>query len=324
MGRVRVLVADDLGDNEAMEELRRSFEDRAEISYRRNMSREKLLSEIPFYEVLVVRSRTEVDRELIDRARSLKLVITATHGSDHIDHHYLSRKGIDFRCVAEQANAVSELVIGLMVCVARKIPLADKLSKGGDWRKDELIGIEIRGKVIGIIGFGKIGQLVAEKASALGMRVLIYEPNMTPEKEERARRLGGVFVQIEQLLKLSDFITLHVPKTKETSKMIGREQFEMMKSGAFLINAARGDIVDEEALLEYLEKGKLGGVAIDVYSVQPPFGKAQLRRLISDDRVVATQHIGGQTREARRGTIKAVMDLLEEFLRSKEVSLQRP
>ncbi|MBO3804261.1 MAG: 3-phosphoglycerate dehydrogenase [Candidatus Brockarchaeota archaeon] len=320
MEKTRILIADDLGDDEAMDELRRGLEGRAVIAYRRDMGREELLSEIPSYDVLVVRSRTEVDKELIDRAKSLKLVVTATHGSDHVDHRYLDRKGIGFRRVAEQSNAVAELVIGLIVCLARKIPLADKLSKNGAWKKDELIGIEIQGKAIGVVGFGKIGQLVAEKASALGMRVLIHETNLTREKEEKAKALGGEFVPLDRLLKLSDFVTLHLPKTEETSKMIGREQFDMMKDGAFLVNAARGDIVDEEALLENLEKGKLGGAALDVYSVQPPFDKERLRRVVSDGRVVATQHIGGQTREARRGTIKALRKLLEEFLSSKDPS----
>ncbi|MGQ9513940.1 MAG: NAD(P)-dependent oxidoreductase [Thermoproteota archaeon] len=315
--KVKILIADDLGDINAVEHIKEKLGEKAEIHYRHEMSREELMQEIPIYDVLVVRSRTIVDKELIDKARSLKLVITATHGYDHINHQYLSSKEISFRNVAEQTNAVAELVIGLIICIARKISFADKLSKNLMWRKDELIGIEIKGKVIGIVGFGKIGQLVAEKASALGMRVLIYETRLNQEKEMKAKMIGGEFVQLDQLLARSDFITLHVPKTKETNKMIGKEQFELMKDGVFLINASRGDIVDEEALLYSLEKKKLSGVAMDVYSVQPPFTNEQLRRIISDDRVVATQHIGGQTREARRDTINAISKILEDFLNSK-------
>ncbi|TLN09757.1 phosphoglycerate dehydrogenase, partial [bacterium] len=128
--------------------------------------------------------------------------------------------------------------------------------------------------------------------------------------------IGAEMVPFYDLLRMSDFITIHVPKTKTTSKMISKKEFALMKDVALLINAARGDVVDEEALLENLERGKLGGAAIDVYSVQPPFSKDQLRKIIADDKVVATPHIGGQTKEARRSTIDAISKILEEFVKS--------
>jgi len=314
MGGLRVLVADNLGDPRGVEGMIARIKSSAEIVYRPEMSRDELLHEIERCDVLVVRSRTVVDKGLIDRARNLKLVITATHGFDHIDIEYMKNKGIDFRNLSEQTNAVAEFVVALLLCMARKIALADRLSKGSLWRKDELVGIELFGKTLGVIGYGRIGQSVAEKASALGMRIVIYETEITPEKGKKAKTIGAEMLPLVDLLGRSDFITIHVPKTKTTSRMIGRKEFASMKDGAFLVNAARGDVVDEEAMLEYLEKGKLGGIAIDVYSVQPPFSQAQLRKIIADDRVVATPHIGGQTKEARRSTIDAISNMLEEFL----------
>lgn len=313
----RILVADNLGDARAVEEMIDKLKSLADLIYCPGMSRDDLLSEIQRCDVLIVRSKTTVDKDLIDRARALKLVITATHGLDHIDIEHLKDKGIEFRSMSEQTNAVAEFVVAFLLCMARKITLVDRLSKNGSWRKDELVGSEILGKTLGVIGFGRIGQSVAMKASALGMKVVIYETNTTHEKEERAKRIGAQIVPLIELLRKSDFITLHVPKTKTTSKMIGRKEFASMKDGVFLVNAARGDIVDEEALLEYLKKGKFGGVAIDVYSVQPPFDQALLRKIIADDSVVSTQHIGGQTKEARRATIEAISNLLEEFLTKK-------
>lgn len=312
--RIRILVADNLGDAGAVEAMIARLRPWADVIYRPEMSRGDLLSQIQRCEVLIVRSRTTVDKDLVDRARALKLVITATHGIDHIDIDHLKDKGIEFRSMSEQTNAVAEFVLALILCMARKITLADRLSKTGSWRKDELVGVEIFGKTIGVVGFGRIGQSVATKASALGMKVFIHETDMTPEKEERARGIGAQIVPLGELLRGSDVVTLHVPKTKKTSKMIGRKEFASMRDGVLIVNAARGDIVDEEALLEYLEKGKFGGVAIDVYSVQPPFNRAFLKKVIADDRVVSTQHMGGQTREARRTTIEAISNMLEEFL----------
>lgn len=316
MRRRRILVVDNLGDPGGVEDMIARIKSSAEIAYRPGISRNDLLHEIENYDVLVVRSRTTVDRGLIDRARDLKLVITATHGLDHIDIEYLRAKGIDYKNLSEQTNAVAEFVMALLLCMARKITLADRLSKNGSWRKDEMVGIEVSGKILGVVGFGRIGQSVAEKASALGMRVVTYEADINPEKGERARTIGAEMVPFYDLLRMSDFITIHVPKTKTTSKMISKKEFALMKDGALLINAARGDVVDEEALLENLERGKLGGAAIDVYSVQPPFSKDQLRKIIADDKVVATPHIGGQTKEARRSTIDAISKILEEFVKS--------
>jgi len=317
MARQRILVVDNLVDRGGVEDMIARIKPSAEIVYRPEMSRDELLREIENFDVLVVRSRTTVDKGLIDRARKLKLVITATHGFDHIDIEYLKNKGIDFKNLSEQTNAVAEFVVALLLCMARKITLADRLSRNGLWRKDDLVGIEVSGKTLGVVGFGRIGQSVAEKASGLGMRVIIYEDDITPVKGKRAEAMGAEMVPFGDLLRRSDFITIHVPKTKTTSKMIGRSEFASMNDGVFLVNAARGDIVDEEALLEYLEKGKLGGAAIDVYSVQPPFSQVLLRRIIADDRIVATPHIGGQTKEARRSTIDAISKMLEEFLQNR-------
>ncbi|MEM2488205.1 MAG: NAD(P)-dependent oxidoreductase, partial [Thermoproteota archaeon] len=208
-------------------------------------------------EILIVRSSTRVDRTLLSRLPKLRLVITATHGEDHIDKQALAERGIPYRNAPVQSYDVAQGVMAYIFAFATNMINADRLMKRGEWKKKELVGFRIEGKVLGIIGYGRIGREVARQALANGMKVIVYEKDPKARKENS---LPVVFVdKLEELLSKSDIVTIHVPLTDETRGMIGERELNMMKNGAYLINTARGGIVDEEALLKALEKGKLAG-----------------------------------------------------------------
>jgi D-3-phosphoglycerate dehydrogenase len=287
---MKVLVADPIAD-EAIELMRKEG---LEVDVRTDISHEELLNIIENYDALIVRSRTKVTKEVIDRAKNLKIIGRAGVGVDNIDVDYATEKGIVV-VNAPGGNTVSaaEHTLALMFAVARKIPQADKSVKEGKWERKKFMGVELRGKTIGIIGLGRIGYEVAKRVRALEMKILAYDPYIS---EDRARSVGAKLVSLEELLRQSDFITIHVPKTKETEKMISYKEFEMMKDGVYIINAARGGIVDEKALYEALKSGKVAGAALDVYEKEPPDKDNPLLKL---ENVVTTPHIGASTKEAQ-------------------------
>ena len=309
---MKVLITDDLGDIESLERVIEELRGKAEITYRPGIGRKELLREVSKYEVLIVRSRVKVDREVMEAGERLRVIITTTHGLDHIDLEEAKRRGIEVINIARQANSVAELVIGLIFCLARGICIGDREIKRGRWVKYELIGMEVEGKTLGVIGFGRIGSKVAEKGRVLGMRVLAYDVRISEDRKRVAESLGIELVDLETLLRESDFITIHVPKTRETEKLLSTREFELMKRGVFLINASRGEVVDEAEMLRAIEEGKLGGIAVDVYS-KDPFTDPVLRKLIGNSRVLATPHIGGQTKEARVKTIEALGEILKRI-----------
>jgi len=221
----------------------------------------------------------------------------AGRGLDNIDIDTVEKKGIMVFNVPEAgANAAAELTMGLMISLARSIPRADRSVKEGKWIKKELMGWELRDKTLGIVGFGNVGERVAKVAKALGMKILVTR--RTPPTPELLRELEAEFVPLEELLQRSDVVTIHVPLTPQTKHMIGEREIQLMKKGAFLINAARGEIVDEKALLDALKSGKLGGAALDVYEIEPPKDLSMIRL----PNVVCTPHIGAQTERTYRMT----------------------
>jgi len=263
-------------------------------------------------EILIVRSNTRVDRELLSRLPKLRLVITATHGEDHIDKQALAERGIPYRNAPVQSYDVAQGVMAYIFAFATNMVNADRTMKKGEWRKKELVGFRIEGKVLGIIGYGRIGREVARQALVNGMKVIVYEKD---PKARRENSLPVVFVdRLEDLLSKSDIITIHVPLTDETKGMIGERELNMVKDGAYLINTARGGIVDEEALLKALEKGKLAGVALDVFQYQPPLANNSSRKLVQHEKVVASPHSIAQTKEALRQKGEAVLKIIREYL----------
>ncbi len=262
---------------------------------------EKELSKIiPEYNAVIIRSATQISKAIINSAENLKVIGRAGSGLDNIDTEYASKKGIKvLNTPGTNAPAVAELAIGFLFSLARSIPLADHSMKAGKWSKKEFVGIELNGKTLGLIGCGTIGKLVAQKASALGMEVLIYN-----RSEVELSGIDATQVDLKKLYLKSDFISLHLPLSSETTGFIGSDQFKLMKDNVRIVNTARGGIIDEESLLEALESGKVSAAAIDVYQDEPNFNKA----LASHLNVVATPHIGASSSESQERVGVLIVD----------------
>lgn len=249
---------------------------------------ENLLEAVKDAEVIVVRSATNVTKEVIDNASNLKAIIRAGVGLDNIDLEYCKEKGIKvMNTPGASTNAVVELTIGMIICLLRGIYRGHEGIKKGKWMKKELVGKEIGGKTLGIIGFGRIGSLIGEKAHWLGMKVIAFDPH--PRESGFAK-----FVSLEELYGKADVISLHTVLVPQTEKMINKESIEKMKAGVYLVNIARGPLIDEEALYEGLKKGKIAGAALDVYCKEPYEGK-----LLELNNVFFSPHLGANTKEAQ-------------------------
>lgn len=263
------------------------------------------LERLPQVEALIVRSRTRVRRQHLASASRLRVIGRAGAGVDNIDLETARQSGIIVVNAPEAATvAVAEHALALMLALARRVPTADASLRRGEWRKAELVGVELAGKVLGVIGFGRIGQAVGQRAAALGMRVWAHDPLLS---DDVVRRAGAEPLPLGRLLGESDFISLHVPLNETTRHLLNRERLGMVRPGARLISTARGGIVDENALLEALDSGRLAGAALDVFEQEPP----PAAPLLQHPFVVATPHIAAQTVEAQR---RSAVDIAEEVL----------
>ncbi len=287
---MKVLVASNIA-SEAIEKMRNAG---IEVDVKTGISERELESIIEHYDALIVRSTPKVTRRVIERGRRLRIIGRAGVGVDNIDVETATQKGI-IVVNAPGGNTVStaELTLGLLLSVARKIPQADRSVKEGKWERRKFVGIELRGKTIGVIGLGRIGYEVAKRAKAFDMNVIAYDPYIS---EHKAKEIGVRLVSFDELIRSSDIITVHVPKTKETENLIGEREFEMMRDGVIILNCARGGIIDENALIRALKNGKVSAVGLDVYVNEPPDPNSELFRF---DNVVTTPHIGASTREAQ-------------------------
>ena len=259
---MRVLVSDPVAED-GVEYLRRH----AEVDQRTGLKPEELVRIIPEYDALVVRSETKVTAEVIEAGARLQVIGRAGVGIDNIDVPAATRRGVVVVNAPTGNNiAAAEHTVGMMLAVARHIPQAHASLKGGSWQRARFIGVELRDKVLGIIGLGKIGTEVAHRAQGLEMRVMVFDPYLTAE---HAARMGIEAVSLDDLLIGSDFITVHVPLTPQTRGLIGTEQFKKMKPAVRLINCARGGIIDETALIWALDEGLVAGAALDVFTKEP-------------------------------------------------------
>jgi len=293
LSKGRVLVCDPIHEK-GIEILRQAG---FEVDVKLTISSRQLRKVVSNYDAMIVRSRTKVTKEIIEAGGQLRAIGRAGTGLDTIDVETAEEKGIMVFNVPEaSANPAAELTIGLIISLARCIPHADRSMKEGKWIKKELMGWELRDKTIGIIGLGNVGERVARIAKALGMKILVTK--RTPPTPELLRELEAEFVSLKELLQRSDVVTIHVPLTPQTKHMIGAQKIQLMKKSAFLINTARGEIVDERALLDALKSGKLGGAALDVYEIEPPKDLSLIRL----PNVICTPHIGAQTERAYRMT----------------------
>ena len=261
-----------------------------------SITQSELLKKIPKYDAIIVRSRTKVTKGAIQAGTNLKFIARAGVGLDNIDLQAAKEKNITVVNSPEApSNAVAELVVAHMFSLARNIPKADAAMKQGQWLKKQLTGIEIAGKTLGIIGFGRIGYNIAKKAKALGMKIEVYDIAID-KRMEYIKELDAEAVTTEELIATSDFITVHVPLLPTTRDMINTDQFNTMKDNSYIINTARGGIINEEALVKALKTGKLAGAALDVYVDEPP----RSTELIGQDNIICTPHLGASTIEAQR------------------------
>src|SRR5688572_7355344 len=259
-----------------------------------SITNSELLSEVENYDVIVVRSRTKITNEVISNAKKAKIIARVGVGLDNIDVKSAQQNNIEVINSPESAiNAVGELVIGLMLSLARNLPLADSEMKKGNWMKKELNGIELRGKYLGIVGVGNIGRNLARIARSLRMNIIGYDT--FPIKQEFINEVGMITTDFNTLVASSDFISCHVPATEESKHMFNEDAFSKMTPTAFIINSSRGEIVDENSLYEALIKKKIAGAALDVFEKEPPTN----RKLIELSNVICTPHIGAQTKESQ-------------------------
>ncbi|MFP3910031.1 MAG: phosphoglycerate dehydrogenase, partial [Archaeoglobaceae archaeon] len=303
---MKVLVSDSIPDDV----VKTMQQEGLSVDVNTGLSQEELISIIPEYDALVVRSGTQVTEEVINAAKNLRFIGRAGVGVDNIDVNAATQQGI-IVANAPGGNTVSaaEQTLALLLALARGIPLACKSVKEGKWERKKFLGTELRGKTLGVIGLGRIGFEVARRAVALEMNVIGYDPYIS---KDRTEDIGVKLAKLDEVIKKSDMITVHVPKTKETTHLLSKEEFEAMKDGVMVINCARGGIIDEDALYHALENGKVKGAALDVYEQEPPDPHNPLLKL---DNVVTTPHLGASTREAQMGVGLTIANELVNFSR---------
>ncbi len=302
---MKVIVTDEVAQ-EGLELLKK--DPRVELDIRLGLKKEELLELIGDYEVIITRSGTTVDKEVLDAGKKLKMVARAGVGIDNVDVDYASSKGvIVVNAPFGNTNSAAEHAMALLLAFCRNITKANASLKNGEWKRAPFTGVELKGKTAGVIGLGKVGGRVATRLKAFECEVLACDPYIAAK---RAHDLGVKLVSHDEIYKNCDIITLHTPLNDETRNMIGERELSMMKHGVILINAARGGIINEGALLNVLKSGKVSGAAMDVWSEEPPKSEI-LKELISQERLVVTPHLGANTVEAQ---VNVAVDVSKEIL----------
>jgi len=280
------------------------------VTYEPEITPEQIAEKIGTFEVVVVRSRTKMTRELVEKANKCQIIARVGVGLDNVDQDAAKEKNIRVINAVEGAiTAVAELVIGLMLSMAREIPRADREIRNGNWIKKELMGSELKGKYLGIVGLGNIGKRLGRLARALNMNIIGYD--VTPIDDEFSKEVGLMKADLDTLLSSADYVSFHVPLLDSTRHMINAEKLKMMKNTARIINTARGGVIDEEALYNSLKDGSLAGAALDVFEVEPATGN----KLITLPNFVATPHMGAQTKEAQLLAANVIAEKIIQVLR---------
>ena len=281
-----------------------------QVTYEPEITPEQIAEKIGNFEVVIVRSRTKLTKELIEKANKCKIIARVGVGLDNIDQDAAKEKGIRVINAVEGAmNAVAELVIGLMFSLAREIPRADREVRDGNWIKKELMGSELKGKYLGIVGLGNIGKRLGRLARSLNMNIIGFD--VVPIDEEFSKEVGLMKADLDTLLTSSDYISLHVPLLDSTKHMINAEKIASMKNTARIINTSRGGVIDEKALADALKTGKLAGAALDVFEVEP----ATSNELAALPNFISTPHIGAQTKEAQSLAANVIAEKIIQILR---------
>jgi D-3-phosphoglycerate dehydrogenase len=272
------------------------------------LSKEELLKIVDQYDGIAIRSATKVTADVIKAAKNLKVVGRAGIGVDNVDIPAATAAGvIVMNTPFGNSITTAEHAISLMLALARELPAANASTQAGKWEKNRFMGVEITGKVLGLIGAGNIGSIVADRAKGLKMRVIAFDPYLSPE---RAEDLGVEKVELNDLLARADFITLHVPMTPETKNILSADAINKMKKGVRIINCARGGLIDEAALKAALDSGHVAGAALDVFAEEP----AKSNILFGNDKVVATPHLGASTNEAQENVALQVAEQISDYL----------
>ena len=280
------------------------------ITYEPEITPEQIAEKIGNFEVVIVRSRTKLTKDLIEKANKCQIIARVGVGLDNIDQTAAKEKNIRVINAVEGAmNAVAELVLGLMFSLAREIPRADREVRNGNWIKKQLMGTELRGKYLGIVGLGNIGKRLGRLARALNMNIIGFD--VAPIDEEFSKEVGLMKADLGTLLASSDYVSLHVPLLDSTKHLINAEKMETMKNTARIINTSRGGVIDEDALYEFLKDGKLGGAALDVFEVEP----ATSNKLASLPNFISTPHMGAQTKEAQSLAANVIAEKIIQILR---------
>ena len=280
------------------------------VTYEPEITPEQIAEKIGTFEVVVVRSRTKMTRELVEKADKCQIIARVGVGLDNIDQEAAKEKNIKVINAVEGAiTAVAELVIGLMLSMAREIPRADREIRNGNWIKKELMGSELKGKYLGIVGLGNIGKRLGRLARALNMNIIGYD--VTPIDDGFSKEVGLMKADLDTLLSSADYVSFHVPLLDNTRHMINAEKLKMMKNTAHIINTARGGVIDEEALYNSLNEGNLAGAALDVFEMEPATGN----KLTTLPNFVATPHMGAQTKEAQLLAANIIAEKIIQVLR---------
>ncbi|WP_292468479.1 phosphoglycerate dehydrogenase [Methanolobus sp.] len=297
---MKVLVSDPLSE-QGLTILQQHFT----VDVLTGLSEEELVEKIPEYDALVIRSGTQVTRKVIEAADKMKIVGRAGVGIDNVDVEAATEKGI-IVVNAPEGNMLSaaEHTIAMMMSLARNVPQANASLKSKKWERNKFMGVEVNGKILGVIGLGRIGAEVTKRAQGLNMEILAYDPFVS---DERAKEMGVKMMSVHEIVKVADFITVHTPLTKDTRNIIDAEEFALMKSNARIINCARGGIINEEALAEALNSKKIAGAAIDVFVNEPPLESP----LLDCETLIATPHLGASTKEAQ---INVAVSVAEEVV----------
>ena len=280
------------------------------VTYEPEITPEQIEEKIGNFEVVIVRSRTKITKDMIEKANKCKIIARVGVGLDNIDQTAAKEKEIRVINAVEGAmNAVAELVIGLMLSLAREIPRADREVRNGNWIKKELMGSELKGKYLGIVGLGNIGKRLGRLARALNMNLIGFD--VLPIDEEFSKEVGLMKADLDTLLASSDYVSLHVPLLDSTKHMINAEKMATMKNTARIINTSRGGVIDEKALADALKTGKLGGAALDVFEVEP----ATSNELATLPNFISTPHMGAQTKEAQSLAANVIAEKIIQILR---------
>lgn len=297
----KVLISDPIAD-EAVEKLKDAG---FELEEKTDLSAEELTDEISSYDGIVVRSGTKLREPILEAAEDLKIIVRAGVGLDNIDLDCAEELGIEVRNTPEaSSNAVAELALAHMFALSRNVPRGTASLKKQRWIKGELKGNELMGKTVGIIGIGRIGQLVAKKCDALGMEPVAFDRYVDEAPIDEVK-----MVSMDELLQVSDFVTLHIPFVESEGATIGGEELRQMKESSCLINCARGGVVDEAALTEALKEGWIAGAGLDVFNEEPPGND----ELLSVDKISLTPHLGASTFEAQSRVGEQAADELIDF-----------